>query len=160
MFFNAPDYEFPSDSNGDNKYDLEIQVTDLKENLIISVSVIIVDQDETADSPESSKLLINGYVLFQNWRQASWFGTYYTKLFPWVYHTSMGWVYLVQSKHGDAWIWEKSLGWTWTDIGVFPHFYINSTRAWGYTGSGTRLGQYYLFESGKEGWFDFKQPCF
>lgn len=155
VFFNAPDYEFPSDSNGDNKYDLEIQVTDLKENLIISVSVIIVDQDETADSPESSKLLINGFVLFQNWRQASWFGTYYTKLFPWVYHTSMGWVYLVQSKHGDAWIWEKSLGWTWTDIGVFPHFYINSTREWGYTGSGTRLGQYYLFESGKEGWFDF-----
>ena len=94
-------------------------MTDLKENLMISVSVIILDQDETADSPESSKLLINGYVLFQNWRQASWFGTYYTKLFPWVYHTSMGWVYLVQSKYGDAWIWEKSLGWTWTDIGVF-----------------------------------------
>ena len=40
-----------------------------------------------------------------------WFGTYYSHPFPWVYHSSMGWLYIIQSKDGDAWDGQDSLEW-------------------------------------------------
>jgi len=67
----------------------------------------------------------------------------------------MGWLYIVQSKDGDTWMWKDPLGWLWTDLDVFPYFFIQSIQEWGYSGSDSRSGQYYLFESGNSGWVDF-----
>jgi hypothetical protein len=123
--------------------------------LQLQFTINVLDVDETAKSPEDSNLLINGYSIGNNWNQASWFGTYYSKFFPWVYHSSMGWLYIVQSKDGDTWMWKDMMEWVWTDLDVFPYFFIQSSQQWGYMGSGSQSGQYYLFESGNSGWVDF-----
>ena len=154
-FKTSPDYEFPDDSNEDNQYEITIEISDGYSSLQVELVVRVLDLDETAQSPEDSRLLINGYSLGNYWREASWFGTYYTKYFPWVYHSSMGWVYIIQAQDGNAWMWQLKLGWMWTDIDIFPYFLINSTRKWGFAGSDSRAGEYYLFETGNEGWSEF-----
>ena len=115
----------------------------------------VLDFDETAQTPEDSKILINGYPLGNGWREASWFGTYYSESHPWVYHSSMGWVYVVQSKEGSSWMWQTKLGWIWTDIDIFPYFYINSIGEWGFAGDQSKTGQYYLFETDNQRWTAF-----
>ena len=154
-FKTSPDYEFPDDSNEDNQYEITIEISDGYSSLQVELVVRVLDLDETAQSPEDSRILINGYSLGNDWREASWFGTYYTKYFPWVYHSSMGWVYIIQAQDGNAWMWQLKLGWMWTDIDIFPYFLINSTRKWGFVGSDSRAGEYYLFETGNEGWSEF-----
>jgi predicted outer membrane repeat protein len=155
LYFNAsPDYEYPEDSDGDNKYEILLSISDGYTSLQLKVTINLLDVDETAKSPEDSNLLINGYSIGNNWNQASWFGTYYSQYFPWVYHSSMGWLFIVQDQAGDAWMWKESLGWLWTDLGVFPYFFIQSIQDWGYSGSDSRSGQYYLFETGNSGWKD------
>ena len=140
-FKTSPDYEFPDDSNEDNQYEITIEISDGYSSLQVELVVRVLDLDETAQSPEDSRLLINGYSLGNYWREASWFGTYYTKYFPWVYHSSMGWVYIIQAQDGNAWMWQLKLGWMWTDIDIFPYFLINSTRKWGFAGSDSRAGE-------------------
>jgi predicted outer membrane repeat protein len=156
LYFNAtPDYEYPEDSNGDNIYEILLGISDRYTSLQLQFTINILDLDETAKSPEDSNLLINGYSIGNNWNQASWFGTYYSQFFPWVYHSSMGWLYIVQSKDGDTWMWKDMMEWVWTDLDVFPYFFIQSSQQWGYVGSGSQRGQYYLFETGNSGWVDF-----
>ncbi len=48
-FIAAPDYENPSDANGDNIYNVEIEYTDASANKgILDISIIIIDLDEEA----------------------------------------------------------------------------------------------------------------
>ena len=149
------DYEYPNDSNHDNRYLVKVQVSDGNETSEVDLTLIILNVDETAQSPEDSTLLVNGYSLNNGWRQASWFGLYYSEFFPWVFHPSMGWVYVIQEKEGSCWMWHSQLEWIWTDISLFPYFLINSIQSWGYTGDGEKSGEYYLFKLGEEGWLEF-----
>ena len=154
-FKSAPDHEFPEDGSLDNVYQVEVKVSDGADAVEKVLSIMVLDIDESAQSPEDSKILINGYPLGNGWREASWFGTYYSESHPWVYHSSMGWVYVVQSKEGSSWMWQTKLGWIWTDIDIFPYFYINSIGEWGFAGDKSNTGQYYLFETGNERWTEF-----
>ncbi len=154
-FTTNPDYEYPGDSDGDNRYEITLGISDGYVSIQTALVIDVLDIDESAKTPEDSTLLINGYSIGNNWRQASWFGTYYSQYFPWVYHTSMGWLYIVQSSDGETWMWRESLGWLWTDLDIFPHFFLQSSQLWGYSGSDSREGQYYLFETGNSGWVDF-----
>ena len=155
-FLSSPDYEYPADSGGNNIYEVTVEVSDGFLTDQISLQITVKDVDESVGSPENAILLFNGYVLGNGWRQASWFGTYHAGFYPWVYHADFGWVYIVQSKNGETWMWKHVLGWCWTDVDVFPYFLINSSRQWAYAGSNLRAGQYYSYEAGQEGWLEFK----
>ena len=154
-FKTAPDFEYPADLGSNNSYNLTLSVSDGNATIQVDVTITVVDLDESAQSAEEAQILVNGYILGNHWRQAGWFGTYYSQFFPWVYHSSMGWLYIVQSSDGNTWMWKESLGWLWTDLDIFPYFFMQSTQQWGYSGSDSRDGQYYLFESGNSGWVDF-----
>ena len=41
-------------------------------------------------------------------------------------------------KDGDTWMWKDPLGWLWTDLDVFPYFFIQSIQDWGYSGSDSK----------------------
>ena len=154
-FKTAPDFEYPADLGSNNSYNLTLSVSDGNATIQVDVTITVVDLDESAQSAEEAQILVNGYILGNHWRQAGWFGTYYSQFFPWVYHSSMGWLYIVQSSDGNTWMWKESLGWLWTDLDIFPYFFMQSSQQWGYSGSDSRDGQYYLFESGNSGWVDF-----
>ena len=154
-FNSKPDFEYPSDFNRDNEYEVLIKISDRYSNVYTELFVRVLDFDETAQTPEDSKILINGFSIGNGWREASWFGTYYSESHPWVYHSSMGWIYVVQSKEGSSWMWQTKLGWIWTDIDIFPYFYINSIGEWGFAGDQSKTGQYYLFETDNQRWTAF-----
>ena len=153
-FQKAPDFEKPANQASDNIYKITLSVSDGYAYDYLDLTITVLDLDESAKSAIEAKILVDGYKLGNHWRQASWFGTYYSQYFPWVYHTSMGWLYIVQSEDGDTWMWKDPLGWLWTDLDVFPYFFIQSIQDWGYSGSDSRSGQYYLFETGNSGWKD------
>ena len=106
----------------------------------------MLDIDDSASSADSAIHLFNGYLLGEGWRQASWFGTYFSELYPWVYHIGLRWVYVVQSQNGNTWMWKNNQGWLWTTPSIFPFYYQNSSGIWAYLGSGDFLGKYYLFD--------------
>ena len=120
----TPDFEYPTDQGTNNSYNVTLSVSDGHATSLVDVTVNVLDLDETAQTVEESQILVNGYFLGNHWREAGWFGTYYSQFFPWVYHSSMGWLYIVQSKDGDTWMWKDPLGWLWTDLDVFPYFFI------------------------------------
>ena len=156
-FDEIPDYEYPHDSNKDNRYFVTINISDGYASIQVNLIVSVLDIDDSASSPEEAMHLFNGYVLGEGWRQASWFGTYYSDLYPWVYHSELHWVYIVQSQNGNMWFWKESQGWLWTTPSIFPFYYQNSSGIWAYLGSGNFLGKYYLFDVSTEaGWYDIE----
>ena len=153
-FNTAPDFEYPDDSDGNNSYNVIVEITDGYLTDRSTLLITVTDINESAVSAESVILLVHGFKLEGSWMEATWFGAYYSKFFPWVYHTDLGWLYIVQAKSGETWMWHHSIGWLWTDIEVFPYFYINKKMQWAFAGSDLQSGKYYFYEPGEEGWVD------
>ena len=65
-----------------------------------------------------------------SWKFSPWFGTYEPTSAPWVYHSSLGWVYLHQADLESIWLWKDELGWVWTNQDLFPYLYQNMPTAW------------------------------
>ena len=152
-FAEVPDYEYPHDSDIDNQYFITLNISDGYASTQVNISVTVLDIDDSASSADSAIHLFNGYVLGEGWRQASWFGTYFSELYPWIYHTGLRWVYVVQSQNGNTWMWKNNQGWLWTTPSIFPFYYQNSSGNWAYLGSGEFLGKYYLFAGSTDtGW--------
>ena len=153
-FNTAPDFEYPDDSDGNNSYNVILEITDGYLTDRSTLLITVTDINESAVSAESVILLVHGFKLEGSWMEATWFGAYYSKFFPWVYHTDLGWLYIVQAKSGETWMWHHSLGWLWTDNKVFPYFYINKEMQWAFAGSDLQSGKYYFYKPGEEGWVD------
>ena len=151
-FVTIPDFEYPNDSDINNRYELSIDISDGFTSIRIDITVVVNDLDESASSPDESMLLINGYLLSGKWRQASWFGSYFSESFPWVYHEIFGWLYIVQEKNGQTWRWKAGQGWLWTDIEIFPFYYQNQFARWAYLGNGEFLGRYYIYQEPEGEW--------
>ena len=152
-FAEVPDYEYPHDSDIDNQYLITLNISDGYASTQVNIVVTVLDIDDSAASADSAIHLFNGYVLGEGWRQASWFGTYFSELYPWVYHIGLRWVYVVQSQNGNTWMWKNNQGWLWTTPSIFPFYYQNSSGIWAYLGSGDFFGKYYLFDGSTEtGW--------
>jgi hypothetical protein len=71
----------------------------------------------------------------QNWHQSSWLGDFFTNGSSWVFHESLGWLYVVSDRTGGFWFWDVGLeAWWWTNSTFFPHFYLvrQTGSGWGY----------------------------
>ena len=67
------------------------------------------------------------------WRNSEWFGSFLT--YPnldWVYHSNLGWIYVVPDQNAGIWIWHSENGWLWTQEGVWPYLYSDRTANWIY----------------------------
>ena len=72
----------------------------------------------------------NQAYLNSDWKTSAWLGTYHTSSRPWIYHSSLGWLYLKQLEIDSIWFWQEELGWIWTNALSFPYFFQKTTESW------------------------------
>ena len=66
----------------------------------------------------------------RNWLISDWFGEVYRTDTPWIYHSELGWLYMVSEDQYSIWLWSKDLGWVWTTVDTYPYLYRFSDGAW------------------------------
>ena len=67
-----------------------------------------------------------------SWKKSPWFGNFYERGYPWVYHSKLGWSYVQENTTGEFWLWRSETGWTWSSNEIFPHLFSDSLRGWVY----------------------------
>ena len=67
------------------------------------------------------------------WRSSGWFGQFqqFTNI-DWIYHTQLGWAYVVSDQKGGLWIWQSAEGWMWTQEEVWPFLFKHKSNSWLY----------------------------
>lgn len=65
------------------------------------------------------------------WLESTWFGIYMDEFDGWIYHLSLGWLFMDPATSDGHWFWDEQLGWIWTREDVFPKFY-DPTQGWLY----------------------------
>ena len=67
------------------------------------------------------------------WRSSSWFGQFQQfSNIDWIYHTQLGWAYVVSDQKGGLWIWQSAEGWMWTQEEVWPFLFKHKSNSWLY----------------------------
>ena len=67
-----------------------------------------------------------------SWKKEEWFGYFWDKHFPWVYHEKLGWIYLAGVSPTQFWFHHDTLGWLWTGAAHYPNAYSNTENGWIY----------------------------
>jgi hypothetical protein len=67
-----------------------------------------------------------------DWWTTEWFGSYWHQTgTQWVYHESLGWIFLVPYSEDSVWMWVDYLGgWHWTAKDIYPFLHDNNTSTW------------------------------
>ncbi len=91
------------------------------------------------------------------WKGLGWFGNYYDKEFPWVYHEKHGWLYAGGSGGASMWLYDLEMGWWWTNEQYYPFVYMNDLKEWVYfrDNSGSFLRFFFRFNSSGGEWKTF-----
>jgi hypothetical protein len=168
-FMDPPSFANPSDHDSDNQYHLMISVSDgptfSTQGIVISVLEVEGSDEnqttgtsgQTEDSSESgdSGLVELASDLGLGWKQSTWFGSFYADSQPWLYHTSLGWIYLSESG-ANTWIYEETLGWLWTDSSSYPHLYrfIGDSGNWIYLDTSSDRGR--IYDYGTPSWSELR----
>ena len=58
-----------------------------------------------------------------DWKYLPWFGYFNDKTFPWTFHETLGWIYIVGVQTERFWFHQEDLGWVWTGENMFPWLY-------------------------------------
>ncbi|MEK9985679.1 MAG: hypothetical protein VW879_13150, partial [Opitutae bacterium] len=66
------------------------------------------------------------------WLDSSFGLVYPTSVGDWVYHRSLGWIYVQGDSRQDVWIWIQGKGWHWTASKHYPYLYRNELSGWVY----------------------------
>ena len=149
---------FSLDSNGSLQ---TAEIFDFELKSIYSIRVQTTDQDGSslekvfsitiADNPEktvdSVVLLSEGVTATAGWKQAGWFGYYFSQSYPWIYHSSLGWVYVSEHETTGAWLYREPLGWLWTNPSTYPYLFRNSSSSWMYLDRERGPIRYYDFST-------------
>ena len=75
-----------------------------------------------------------------NWYDSTWLGVYYESSNGWVYHGTLGWIYIPSSDLESLWIYNHEIKWFWTTSTIYPWIYVDKKNAWRYYRAG--LGFY------------------
>ena len=82
----------------------------------------------------------SGSSLGSGWYYSSWFGTYNTSYYPWIYRTDLGFIYVTAS-NGDTYLYvdngSSPMGWLYTNATVYPNVYSFTKGSWLYFSSGS-----------------------
>jgi len=91
--------------------------------------------------------------LGNNWYQLEGFGIFYLDDSTWIYHESLGWLYIVEDTTDSFWCWHSQLGWSWVRMDLYPYIWNHNAQAWMYylkTVDGERV-----FYNAKEGILEY-----
>lgn len=97
------------------------------------------------------------------WKLSTWFGEYYQQEDNWIYHSSLGWMFLnVIDAQGGVLLYTP-LGWLWTREDIFPYFWKPGPRTepgnWLYWAQETAAPAYFYdfaANSGADAWVVFE----
>jgi len=79
-------------------------------------------------------------ILFENWKNESWFGSFMDERFPWIFHSSLGWLYIEGGNRAAFWFYSSSQeSWYWTGAKFFPHAYSSNKNSWVYFDTNTKM---------------------
>ena len=70
-----------------------------------------------------------------SWKKEDWFGYFWDKHFPWVYHENLGWIYMAGVSPTQFWFHHDKLGWLWTGAAHYPNVYSHNEQGWVYFAS-------------------------
>ena len=90
----------------------------------------------------------NSTTFTENWKELDWFGSFYDRSYPWVFHLKLGWFYHHHENNSKGfWIWHEKLGWIWTNKVAHPYFFSQIHEDWIYLNFSTtgRNIRYYSF---------------
>ena len=112
------------DTSVPGSYSVIYSVTDAAGNTATSTRNVIVGTNFTNTATS----------LGGQWFHHDWFGLFYVKDANWIFHESLGWVYVsTLSTNNSAWLYlGESLGWCWTSSTIFPLFSQSSPLAGGF----------------------------
>ena len=86
-----------------------------------------------------------GEELPGGWLNSSWFGTFKSYGYDWIYHGSMGWLYTSPVEEDGVWLWKDGMGWLWTREGVWPYLWLHQHGDWIYLPPGRAEPIFYDF---------------
>ena len=72
--------------------------------------------------------------LGSGWKTLSWFGYYWENQSPWVFHSSLGWVYRTNLTEAASWLYSPNYGWLFTSGRRMPFLFSASRSSWIYAG--------------------------
>jgi hypothetical protein len=99
------------------------------------------EQDESSTETSSEEITQSALDIWSDsnttdlgsgWFESSWFGNFYGNDGGWTYHLKHEWIYLAETSNGGLWIYDDSLGWLYTEKGVYPYLHRNSNGHWLY----------------------------
>ena len=105
---------------------------------------------------ESATSLSEGAEVVAGWNKVGWFGFFFAKFYPWVYHENLGWIYISEKGADGTWFHFESLGWIWTNKDNFPSLYLHERGEWSYLDLGR--SQPTLYDYRYKTWFQANQP--
>jgi hypothetical protein len=92
-----------------------------------------------------------------SWYSSDWFGEFYSGSGGWLFHSTLGWLFLHPSGENGFWIWDahyQSWWWSSKDQNIFPYFYIygNGTNNTGWGKFENLDSDVRVFEYFKQSW--------
>jgi hypothetical protein len=111
-----------------SSYSIRVQTTDQGGMIFEKVFSIAISESAV----HSVVLLSEGVSASAGWKQAGWFGYYFSQSYPWIYHPNLGWIYVSESETTGLWLYREPLGWLWTNPSTYPYLYKNESSNWLY----------------------------
>ena len=86
----------------------------------------------TADREEYKNVIQGAKPIEDGWMISDWFGTFRTFENRWIYHDTLGWVFISEEQKEGVWMWTESNGWLWTDPQTWPFLWQHEGAHWLY----------------------------
>ena len=83
-------------------------------------------------SKSETRWLAHSNSLDAGWYSSDWLGTFIPYPNDWIYHLSLGWLYVPEIAPAGTWLWSSTHDWVWTSAEAFPHFFRNAQASWIY----------------------------
>ena len=89
------------------------------------------------------------------WHEVGDLGYCFTEHYPWVYHQTLGWVYVYgnDATLDGFWVWrlKNGSGWLWTSSSKYPWCYSVQTQSWWHFVESTD-GQVFRYDASSQQW--------
>ena len=102
-------------------------------NEAILAHTLIADTSITANFTKS-KGWGDAEDLVSGWKTLSWIGYYWENQGPWIFHSSLGWLYRTDQSQAAGWLYSPTYGWLYAAGQSMPFLYSQNLLTWIYAG--------------------------